>query len=174
MGLSDSVRLKLNGTFKRELLLLDEDDCIFNVVYRIQTALWYNSETDKWQYVSIFPSFIKRYYQPSLNMLEYISCGVKKDDSIFKCIDDPEAILDSEDRISRLIRHLEKGSSKANYPALLNSKYTEVYNKPLSVLESSSKVTKRFPILYLLVLTARQFFGKQNGVLSLVNTVISL
>ena len=174
MGLSDNARLKLNGTFQRELFLLDEDNCIFNVVYRMQTALWHNSKTDEWQYVSIFPNFIKRYYQPSLNLLEYISCEVKKDDSIFKCIDDPEAILDSEDRISRLIRHLEKESNKANYPALLNSIYTEVYNKPLSVLESSSKVTKRYPILYLLVLTARQFFGKQNGVLSLVNTVISL
>ena len=107
-------------------------------------------------------------------MLEYISCEVKKGDSIFRCIDDPEAILDSEDRISRLISQLEKGSNKANYPALLNAKYTEVYNKPLSVLESSSKAAKRFPILYVLVLTARQFFGKQNGVLSLANTLISL
>jgi len=98
------------------LLLLDNTDCIYKVVYKVQTALWYDVETDKWQYVSIFPNFIKRYCQPSINMLEYISCKTGKGENIFEHIDDPEEILDSEDRLVWLLRKLEKVSSRTNWP----------------------------------------------------------
>lgn len=174
MGLPDSVRLKLNGTFKRDLFLLNNNDCMFRVVYRIQTALWYDDQAEKWQYVSIFPSFIKRYCQPSINMLEYISCKTGKGESIFEHIDDPEEILESEDRLIWLLRKLERESNRTSSPALLNSRYTEVYNKPLTITADADAFTRRFPMLYLLVLTARQYFGQQQCVLSLVNTMIRL
>lgn len=174
LGLPDSVRLKLNGNFKRWLYLIDEKNCIYKARYKIQTAAWFNILTGKWQYVSIFPSFIKQYCQPCLHMLEYISCQVGKGEYFYRHIDDPEGIIDCEDRITRPIRRIEKESVKKNYPALLNSKYTEVYNRPLSSPQNSLPSPRQFPALYNLVLTARQFFGKHQGVLSFVNTILLL
>lgn len=173
LGLPDGVRLKLNGTFERWLYLLDDKDCIYRLRYRVQTALWFNDEAGEWQYVSIFPHFIKRYCQPCLDMLEYISCQAGKGEYFYRHIDDPEGLLDCEDRITRPIHRIEKSSSRYNYPALLNSKYADVYNKPLSVQVKRDR-QKQFQVLYDLIITARQFFGRQQGVLSLVNTVILL
>ena len=136
--------------------------------------MWFNSESDKWQYVSIFPNFIKRYCQPSLNMLEHISCQVGVGENIFNHIDDPEEIFDCEDHIVRSIRRIEKECRQSNYPALLNSKYTIVYNRPLLVSDKEIAAARRFGTLFNLVLTARKFFGRQQGLLKLVNTVILL
>ena len=174
MGLPDSIRLKLNGTFGRWLYLLGEDHCLYRKFYRVQTAVWFDEMAGKWQYVSIFPNFIKRYCTPCLGMLEYISCNVRKGEDIFEHIDDPEEILDCEDRITKPIRRIEKECVKANYPALLNSRYTDVYNRPLNISAWKASFAARFPVLNNLVKTARLFFGKQQGVLSLVNTIIPM
>lgn len=107
-------------------------------------------------------------------MLEYISCQVRKGEFFYRHIDDPKGFLDCEDRITRPIKRMEKESGECNYPALLNSRYTDVYNRPLHIQNNNTKPAKQFPVLYNLVLVARQFFGKQQGVLSLVNTVILL
>ena len=125
-----------------------------------------------WRYVSIFPSFIKRYLRPCLDILEYISCEVRKGEDIFEHIDDPEGILDCEDHITVPVRCIEKECGKYNYPALLNARYTDIYNRPLAIPAEGHATSARFPILYGLVETARQFFGKQQGVLSFVNTII--
>lgn len=172
LELPDSVKLKLNGTFGRWLHLLGDDNCLYRNSYRIQTAVWFNECSGKWQYVSIFPNFIKRYCSPCLDILEYISCRIRKGEDIFEHIDDPEGILNCEDRITKLLRRIEKECDRDNFPALLNSRYTDVYNRPLSV--PTKKVAGRFPVLHNLVAIARQFFGKQQGVLSLVNTIILL
>lgn len=174
LGLSDSVRLKLNGTFKRRLYLLDKDNCTYCVTYEIQTALWLNSTTGKWQYVSIFPSFIKRYCQPCLHMLEYISCHTGKGENIYRHIDDPEALFDCEDFFTRSIKCIEKECEQAKYAALLNSRYADVYNRPLSINDTEFKSGRRFSVLYTLVLTARKFYGVQQGVLALANTILHL
>ena len=107
-------------------------------------------------------------------MFEYISCQVRKGENVFKHIDDPEGIFDCEDRITKPIRRIEKECLKFNYQALLNSKYTEIYNTSLPGAVNSSKATKRFSVFFDLVCTARHFFGKQYGVLSLVNSIILL
>lgn len=133
-----------------------------------------NNETGKWQYISIFPNFIKRYCPQCLNMFEYISCQVGKGENVFKHIDDPEGFFDCEDRITKPIRRIEKECLKFNYQALLNSKYTEIYNTSLPGAVNSSKATKRFSVLFDLLCTARYFFGKQYGVLSYVNRIIHL
>jgi len=172
LGLPDNIRLKFNGGFERWLFLLDENDCIYKVRFVVQTAVWFNNESDKWHYISIFPSFIKKYCQPSLNLLEYISCQVGEGENIFSHIDDPEEILDSEDRIVRSIKRIEKDCREFNYLALLNSRYVSVYNRPLLVSDKQYTETRRFSTLFSLVSTARQFFGKQYGLLKLVNTVI--
>jgi hypothetical protein len=172
LGLPDSVRLKLNGTFGRWLYLLGGDNCLYQSFYRVQTAVWFSESLGKWQYVSIFPNFIKKYCSPCLDILEYISCRIRKGEDVFKHIDDPEGILDCEDCITKPIRRIEKECNKDNYPALLNARYTDVYNRPLSI--SAKKVDGRFSILHNLVTTARQFFGMQHGVISLVNMIILL
>ena len=136
--------------------------------------MWFDEMAGKWQYVSIFPNFIKRYCTPCLGMLEYISCNVRKGEDIFEHIDDPEEILDCEDRITKPIRRIEKECVKANYPALLNSRYTDVYNRPLNISAWEASFAARFPVLNNLVKTAMLFFGKQQGVLSLVNTIIPM
>lgn len=174
LNLSESIRLKLNGTFDRYLEFLDENNCVHRILYKVQTAVWMNNETGKWQYVSIFPNFIKRYCQQCLNMFEYISCQVGKGENVFKHIDDPEGIFDCEDRITKPMRRIEKECLKYNYPALLNSRYTDIYNRPLPTTFNSPATEKRFSILFNLLCTARCFFGIQQGVLSLMNKIILL
>jgi hypothetical protein len=174
LGLSDSVKLKLNGTFERWLHLLDEDNRIYQFRFNIQTAAWFNIETAKWQYVSIFPIYIKKYCHSSLNMLEYISCHVGKGENIFRHIDDPNEILDCEDSIVQQVRQIEKDCLASNYTALLNSRYTEVFNRPLVLSQSGVVKARRFSVLFTLVQIARKFFGIQSGVLSLANSVIQL
>lgn len=174
LGLSEEVRLKLNGTFPRWLYLLDENDCLYGVKYRIQTALWFNNALDKWQYVSIFPNFIKRWRQPSLHMLEYIGCTTERGEDALAHIDDPGEILLCEDRIVKNIRQLERDCSRVNCQALLNSRYVHVFNKSLPAVGFDKINTKRFTLIYSLVLTARYFFGIKEGVLALVNAIIRL
>ncbi len=174
LDLPDSVRLKFNGTFQRWLYLLDENDCLYKVRYIIQTALWFNEETGKWQYVSVFPSFIKRWYRPSLNLLEYVSCKVRKGEDILIHIDDPEELLSCEDCIAGAISRVEKHCIKINCEAMLNSRYTEVFNRPVPVKGFMATSNKRFSTMYSLVTVARHFFGINNGVLALVNTIIRL
>lgn len=174
LRLPDSVRLKLNGTFKRWLYLIDGDNCLYRFRYKIQTAMWFNGETGKWNYVSIFPNFIKKYCQPSLHMLEYMSCHVGKGENIFRHMDDPDEILDCEDSIVEPLRRIEKACLSSNYTALLNSRYTMVFNRPLVLSASEVLATRRFSALYTLVLTARKFFGRHVGVLSLANFSIQL
>ena len=172
MELPDSVRLKLNGTFERQLYLLDEKSCIYQVPYKVQTAVWFNEDSGKWQYISIFPDFIKRYCAPCLHLLEYISCQAGKGEDFYRHIDDPEAILDCEDSITRPARRIEKECMKVNYLALLNSRYMCIYNRSLPAVNPDC--TKMFSVLYNLVLTARYLFGEMHGVLSLANSIILL
>jgi len=174
LGLPDSVRLKLNGTFTRWLILIDEDNCIYRKRFQMQTALWLDDDANKYQYVSIFPNFIKRYCRPSLCTLEYVSCHIGKGENFYRHIDDPEAILNCEDSITMPIMTIEKSIRQHNHPALLNARYTEVYNKPLAPSASSNESAKQYQLLYDLILVARQFFGMQEGVLPLVNAIILL
>ena len=109
LELSDSVMLKFNGTFKRSLYLLDENNCLYMVQLTIKTALWFNDKTDKWY------------------------------------IDDPEELLQCEDRMVGATRRLEYSCVKFKVEALLNSKYTEVFNKSLPAIDPVLIDIMRFP-----------------------------
>jgi len=174
LNLSDGVRVKLNGAFERWLYLIDEENKLYDVRLKIQTALWFNDKEGKWQYVSIFPNFIKRWYQPSLNLLEYISVKVGKGEDIFKHIDDPKELFLCEDRIAGAVKRLETRCTKLNLEALLNSCYTQVFNRSIPAKNSEERRIRRFPGMYSLIVTARYFFGKDSGVLALTNTKIRL
>ena len=132
-----------------------------------------NAERGKWQYVSIFPCFIKKYCPLSLHLLENISSRTGKGEDIFDHIDDPEEFFNREDPLVRPLERFEKEFKISNPSALLNSKYTEIHNRPIQ-LEAYSITPRRFQKVYELILTARVFFGIRAGALSLANTILRL
>jgi len=173
LGLLEDVRIKLNGTFTRALYYLDEKNNVCEVIFKIQTAAWMNTERGKWQYVSIFPCFIKKYCPLSLHLLENISCRAGKGENIFDHVDDQESLFDSEDPIVRPLSRFEKEFKISAPSAMLNSIYVEVYNQPIG-LNTYNVAHKRFKKVCELILTARIFFGIENGVLSMTNVILRL
>jgi len=158
LNLSNSIRLKFNGSFKRWIYLLDEHDCLYKVRIKIKTAAWFNENTRKWQYVSIFPNFIKRWHQSSLNLLEYTSCIVRKGEDVFWHIDDPKELLLCEDSITGAIKRIEKDIDDINCVALLNSKYTLIFNRPVHFKWFEDVKFMRFETLFSLIVMAKQYF----------------
>lgn len=132
-----------------------------------------NVKREKWQYVSIFPCIIKKYCLFSLHLLENVSSRTGKGDNIFDHIDDPEGLFDSEDPIARPLVQFEKEFRIKDPSALLNSRYAEIYNLSIH-LDAYNVIPKRFRKVYELILTARVFFGKGTGVLSLANVILHL
>jgi hypothetical protein len=173
LGLPEDIKIKLNGTFARDLCYLDNNNNICKIRFKIQTAVWMNPETGKWQYVSIFPCFIKKYCALSLHLLENISSHERKGDKIFDHIDDPENLFDCEDSIIRVLIKFEKAFKISDPSMVLNSRYVEMGNEPIS-LNASYMSSKRFKKVYQLILTARVYFGIGTGVLSLTNSIFRL
>lgn len=173
LKLPDDIKIKMNGTFKRKLIYLDEKSNVGKISFKIQTAAWMDAESGKWQYVSIFPCFIKKYCPLSLHLLENLSSRVRKGDKIFDHIDDPENIFDSEDPIVSMLLRFEKEFKRSNLSVLLNFKYTEIHKRPIKT-DTDNIASKRFKKVYELVLTASAFFGIEVGALSLVNSIIRL
>lgn len=173
LGLSNDVKIKFNGTFTRTLSLLDNKANLYDVIFKVQTALYYSPKTKKNHYVSIMPSFIKKHCPFSLTTLEYIAITAREGESIFNHIDDPLRILECEDRIVKSIRRIEANSYMYKYSALLNSKYTKIYNRALKT-DGSDIHLKRFKSIYELIVAARAYFGVKSGVLSRTNKLITL
>ena len=173
MGLPEDVRIKLNGTFTRDLCYLNDKNNVCKIDFKIQTAAWMNMNRGKWQYVSIFPCFIKKYCPIGLHLLENVSSRTGKGENIFDHIGDPEGLFDCEDPITRPLKRFEKEFKISDPSSLLNSRYAEVYNLPIN-LDVYNVEPRRFPKVYELVLTARFFFGIGIGVLSLANAILHL
>jgi hypothetical protein len=132
-----------------------------------------NAERGKWQYVSVFPCFIKKHCPLSLHLLENVSSCTGKGEYILNNIDDPEKLFDSEDPIVRTLVRFEKEFKISNPSVLLNSKYTEIHNRQIQ-LDACNIAPKRFKKVYELVLTARVFFRVETGALSLTNSIFRL
>ncbi len=173
LELPESIRIKLNGTFTRGLCYLDEKSNVCKINFRIQTAAWMNVERGKWQYVSIFPCFIKKYCPLSLHLLENVSSRTRKGGKVFDHIDDPEKLFDSEDPIVRPLVRFEKEFEISNPSALLNYRYVKMGNHPIN-LDACNIAAKQFKKVFELVLTARVFFGVETGTLSLINSIFRL
>lgn len=132
-----------------------------------------NEERGKWQYVSIFPCFIKKYCLKNLHLLENVSSRTGKGEDIFDHIDDPEELFNIEDPIVRRFVRFEKEFKTSDPSALLNSRYVEMGNQPINI-DACNIAPKRFKKIYELILTARVFFGIETGVLSLTNSIFRL
>lgn len=174
LNLGEEVKLKLNGTFKRNLYLLDDKDCLYKVMIKIQTALWYDPNTYTKHYVSIMPSFIKKYCPVSLTTLEHTTCETKEGENVFDHIDDPQGNIDCEDTISRPIKRIELVATKHKLSALLNAKYTEAYNTSLNMKDSDKESPRKYKVIYELIQTARKYFGVKFGVLSRINKLFKI
>lgn len=173
LNLEEDIHLKLNGTFGRDLYLIDVNESLYKIRIRVQTAVWYDKES-KMHYVSIIPSFIKKYCPVSLSALEYTVCEMKEGDNIFDHIDDPQGILECEDTITRPIKQIEAEAAKHKYAALLNSTYTKVYNTSINPADFAKENAREFKVIYELILTARKYFGSSFNVLSRINKLLFL
>jgi hypothetical protein len=155
------VRLKLNGTFGRNLELLDLSGNLYIIRFRIQTASWEDS-TGEQHYVSIFPNFIRKFTRPCLSVLEYISCNTRKGEDIFSHIDDTDNIHSCEDRMAHILEALDKKCDEKDYTGVLNVRYTTAFNRPITI--STEEVSRnRFPYVFTLILMARKYFGMHFG-----------
>jgi hypothetical protein len=158
------VRLKLNGTFGRNLELLDPSGNVYIVMFRIQTALWEDSTGEQY-YVSVFPNFIRKFTRPCLSVLEYISCNIGKGEDIFSHIDDRNNIHSCEDRMAHLLEALDKKCAEKNYTVVINARYTPAFNRSITI-PTKEVSRKRFPHLFTLILVAREYFCVHWGSLA--------
>lgn len=155
------VRLKRNGTFGRNLELLDPSGNLYMVRFRIQTALW-EDPVGEGHYVSIFPNFIRKFTRPCLSVLEYISCNTGKGEDIFSHIDDRDNIHSCEDRMAHILEALDKKCDAGDYTGTLNARYGTAFNRPIAIpTEEVSR--KRFPHVFTLILMAREYYSMHFG-----------
>lgn len=106
-------------------------------------------------------------------MLEKVSCQTGKGENVFWHIDDPEELFDCEDPIVRPLVRFEKEFKVSDPSALLNSRYVQVFNRPI-VINTYGVEQKRFKKVYELILTARVFFGIKTGALSATHIILML
>ncbi len=157
----DVVTLKLNGTFGRDLELLDPSGNLYVTRFQIQTALWKDS-TGEQHYISIFPNFIRKFTRPCLLLLEYISCNTRKGEDIFSHIDDRDNIHYCEDRMAHILEMLDKKFAAEDYTNILNSLYKIAFNRHITI--STEELSyKRFPHVFILIIMVQEYFGVSSG-----------
>lgn len=180
LDLPEDSKIKLNGKYERELCLLDNDGCLYNVIFKVQTALYFNPQTDKAHYVSIIPSFIKKHCRFSLSVFEHLAKKMKAGETIFKHMHDPLCLIECEDDIVRPLICIEEDASMQNFSALLYSNYTSIYNRILlkalttnCIIELiNKKASMAFEATYELIVIARMYFATISATLPLVNKLI--
>lgn len=178
LRLPEDSKIKLNGTYKRKLCLLDKACNLYELTFKVQTALYFEPQTGKAHYVSIMPNFIKKHCRFSLSIFEYLAERMKEGETVFKHLYDPLCLIECEDDIVRPISCMDEEASMHKFSALLNSKYTLIYNKTLINsqalvdLNNDKKESMKFKALYELIIIAYMYFGTKSATLSLVNKLI--
>ncbi len=143
---------------------------------KIQKLQWTTGidEEEKKIYLSVFPSFVIKYNKVSVDTIEHISKNTRKGEDIFTVINDSECILSSEDLLHRTCQKVNDTCIQKNYASILNTKYTKVYDIPISFPELFDEVYNyRYPASYELYRTGDIFIGEvaENGVLSNLNRI---
>lgn len=131
LNIPESDKLKRNGTFRRWLFYLD-GDVLKQSSVKIQTLLWTDGIGNK-KYISIFPNFIIKYNVATTNLIEFISTNVRKGDDIFKYIEDPDNLVESEDVLIRACQKVDKACAYRGFVAQLSAKYTTMFSASLSI-----------------------------------------
>lgn len=158
LNIPGSDKLKKNGTFKRGIYYTVENDLNYADI-RIQTMLWTKASGEK-IYISIFPSFAIKYNKVSTDLIEFISTNVRKDESVFKYIDDSGNLLECEDILIRSCDRVDKAVACKKFTALINAKYTEIFNSILCPINFAAymELTLRFKDIFVLLKTAEICF----------------
>jgi hypothetical protein len=158
LNIPESDKLKKNGTFERGLYYIIENNLNYAKL-SIQTMLWEKASGEK-IYISIFPSFVIKYNKVSTDLIEFISTNVRKDESIFKYIDDSGNLLECEDILIRSCDKVDNAVACKKFTALINAKYTETFNSilcPISFV-AYMEITLRFKETFVLLKTAKICF----------------
>lgn len=155
LNILSSDKLKKNGTFSRGIYFSVGNTLEYRRI-KIQTMLWSKSNGEK-VYISLFPSFIIKYNKVSCDLIEFISSNVGKGESVFSYIEDVEGLIECEDILIRACEKVDRACITKKFSALLNSRYTEVFNSPLKITESIDKKLNTFAFdnLNLLLKAAR-------------------
>lgn len=133
LNIPDSDKLKKNGTFERGLYYEVGSDLRCSRI-KIQTLLWQTACGEK-KYISVFPSFIVKYNKVSTDLIELISTNVRKDENVFKYIDDSGDLLECEDILIRSCERVDYAILSKRFTALLSAKYTETFNSTISLID---------------------------------------
>lgn len=131
LDIPESDKLKRNGTFSRWLYYRD-GDALKQSRVKIQTLLWTDRNGNE-KYISVFPNFIIKYNVATTDLIEFISTNVRKGDDIFKYIDDPENLIESEDVIIRACQKVDKACKIKSISAQLSAKYTTIFFVSLAI-----------------------------------------
>ncbi len=174
-NISETDHLKKNGTYERGIYYLHNNNLQYARI-KIQKLQWTTGidEEEKKIYLSVFPSFIIKYNKVSVDTIEHISKNTRKGEDIFTVINDSECILSSEDLLHRTCQKVNDTCTQKNYASILNTKYTKVYDIPISFLKLFDEVYNyRYPASYELYRTGDIFIGEvaENGVLSNLNRI---
>lgn len=112
-------------------------------------------------YISIFPSNIIKYNKVDTELIEFISSNVKEGEDIFKYVNDSENNLDCEDVLIHSCEKVEKACLRRHFSSLLSSRFTEILNKTIEVVNFSDflKLELKFKEIYLLLKTAAECFN---------------
>ena len=125
LNIPESDKLKRNGTFSRWLYYRD-GDVLKQSRVKIQTLLW-TDENGNEKYISVFPNFIIKYNVATTDLIEFISTNVRKGDDIFKYIEDPQNLIESEDVIIRACQKVDTACENKGIAAQLSAKYTTMF-----------------------------------------------
>jgi len=131
LNIPESDKLKKNGTFSRWLFYLDRGVLKQSRV-KIQTLLWTDGIGNK-KYISVFPNFIIKYNVATTDLIEFISTNVGRGEDIFKYIEDPDNLVESEDVLIRACQKVDKACESKGIAAQLSAKYTTMFSASLGI-----------------------------------------
>ncbi|MBU3215502.1 hypothetical protein LL033_03105 [Clostridium estertheticum] len=103
-------------------------------IIKIQTLLWETASGQK-IYISVFPAFIIKYNKISTDLIEFISTNVGRGENVFNFIDDSGNLLECEDILIRSCQRVNTTVECKKIAALLNAKYTEIFNTTLKCIK---------------------------------------
>lgn len=163
LNIPASDKLKKNGTFERGLYYKINSYLEYKRV-NIQTMLWTTSSGRSF-YISIFPSFIIKYNKVATNLIEFISTNVRKGESIFNYIEDADSLIECEDILSRSCERVNSACYLKKFDALLNSKYTTIFNTPVKIPKEETNKFNTYSFMQIVILLSVANICSKTGIL---------
>ena len=177
--LSDTDKLKKNGTFRRGLyycveIIIDHTptQIIHHTIIKIQ-KLQLTTTVNGFEekiYISVFPFFVNKYNKFSLDVIEHIGKSCRKGEYILNVINDKHCILDSEDPLQRACEKIDKACQFKEYASCLNANHTKIHEVSINTSNLIVEIDLyRYPNTFELLKIASNFFNTKTSALSKVN-----